>query len=87
MRSGQAADVVVALDGGAGAAVGGDALDHVWIKRALGEEAGAFDLFASASNTSMKVRPMNLRLASGSVRPARPVRNWSRASTWIRRMP
>ena len=36
---GQAADVVVALDGGRGAAVGGHRLDHVGVERALAEEA------------------------------------------------
>ena len=45
----------------------GDALDHVGIERALGEEADVGELAsASASKTSMKVAPMVLRLSSGS---------------------
>ena len=45
-----------------------DALDHVGIERALRQEIGAADAScASSSNTSMKSRPMVLRLASGSV--------------------
>ena len=41
---GQAADVVVALDHRRGAAAGRDALDHVRIERALGQERRALDL-------------------------------------------
>jgi hypothetical protein len=41
---GQAADIVVRLDGHRGAAGEGDAFDHVRIERALGEEIGAADL-------------------------------------------
>ena len=41
---GQAADIVVALDGDGGAAGEGDALDHVRIERALRQEIGAADL-------------------------------------------
>ena len=40
---GQAADVVVQLDGGGGAVGGGAAFDHVGIERALGEELGVVD--------------------------------------------
>src|SRR3546814_10048230 len=39
----QAADIVVALDRDAGAAGEGDALDHVRVERALGQELGAAD--------------------------------------------
>src|SRR5690606_19440833 len=41
---GQAAHIVVGLDGDRGAAGEGDAFDHVGIKRALDEEIGAAEL-------------------------------------------
>ena len=41
---GQTADIVVALDRHRGSAGEGDALDHVRIERALGEEARIADL-------------------------------------------
>ena len=44
MRAGQAADIVVRLDGHRRAAGEGDALDHVGIERALRQEIGAADL-------------------------------------------
>ena len=72
---GQAADVVVALDG-LRRALERHRLDDVRIERALGEElrrrAAAC---ASSSNTSMKVTPMIRRFFSGSVMPARRSRN------------
>jgi hypothetical protein len=41
---GQAADIVVRLDGDRRAAGGGDALDHVGVEGALGQEVGAAEL-------------------------------------------
>src|SRR5690606_5248879 len=41
---GQAADIMVRLDGDAGSAGEGDALDHIGVKRALGKKFGAADL-------------------------------------------
>ena len=58
-----------------------DALDHVGIERALGEEVDLTDLLASSSNTSTNSRPMILRLSSGSVTPRSPARKRAPAST------
>jgi hypothetical protein len=79
---GQAADIVVALDRHRGPAGERDALDHVGIERALGEELGAAELRASASKTSMNSRPMVLRLVSGSVPGELAEGTALLASTW-----
>ena len=94
---GQAADVVVRLDGDGGPAGERHALDHVGVERALGQELrGCWSapeapeeepppsFLASSSNTSMKSPPMVLRLASGSVLPASAVRKRLLASTCTR---
>jgi hypothetical protein len=67
---GQAAHVVVALDGDGLLALGAARLDHVGVDGALGQEGGALvaavaalSLAASALNTSTNSRPMILRLA------------------------
>ena len=71
---GQAAHVVVALDGLAGP-FHAARLDHVGIKRALHQPVHAAGLLsamrvASSSNTAMNSAPMILRFVSGSVTPA-----------------
>jgi hypothetical protein len=67
---GQAADIVVALDRDRRAAGEGDALDHVGIERALGEEFAPPIFLASALEHVDEQRPMILRFFSGSVTPA-----------------
>jgi hypothetical protein len=59
-----------------------DALDHVRIERALGEEVGAADLLRLGLENVDEQPPMNLRFFSGSLTPLRPARNISLASTW-----
>ena len=81
---GQAADIVVRLDGHRRAAGEGDALDHVGIERALREEIRRRRSSSPPrSNTSMNRRPMVLRFFSGSVTRLRARRGRaSTASTW-----
>ena len=68
------------------AAEGRDALDHVGIERALGQELcrRRSILALSLSNTPMNSRPIVLRLVSGSASPASAPRKALEASTCTR---
>ena len=83
---GQAADVVVALDGRRGP-LERHRLDDVRVERSLRQELHVAQPRAPRrSNTSMKVPPMMRRFFSGSSTPARRFRNSSAASTaWTRK--
>ena len=71
---GQAADVVVALDRHRRPAGEADALDHVGIERALGEEIGAADLvrFLLEHVDEFAADELALGLGVGDARPGRP---------------
>ena len=61
----EAADVVVALDDRAGVAVDGDALDHVRVGRALGEEGGVRDVRAGVVEDLDELAADDLAFAFG----------------------
>ena len=84
----QAADVVVGLDDVRLAGARAGRLDDVRVDRALRQEAARrASLLRLLSNTSTNMRPMILRLASGSVTPASAARKRASASTRITRTP
>ena len=83
-RVGQAADVVVRLDGVRLLGLCAGRFDHVRIDRALGQPFRIRGVFAASRwNTSTNSRPMILRLASGSVTPASVRGTRHVASTWM----
>jgi hypothetical protein len=80
---GQAADVVVALDGVRLLGLRAGGFDHVGVDRALRQPPGVASLAASAWKTSTNSRPMILRFCSGSATPCR----WPMNCAWRRRAP
>jgi hypothetical protein len=80
---GQSADIVVALDRRRGAAAGRDALDHVGIERALGQEVGAVDLLGFAVEHVDELAADDLALGLRITDARQSARGTRRsASTW-----
>ena len=79
---GQAADIVVALDRDRGPAGEADALDHVGIERALGEEIGAADLLRLRLEDVDEGLADQLALGLGLVEAGEAAEERSAASTW-----
>src|SRR3546814_9194515 len=69
---GKAADIVVALDGDRGSAGEANALDHVRIERALGQEIGAAVLARSLLEPAVKGFAVELPFGLGLVDAGEP---------------
>jgi hypothetical protein len=80
---GQAADVVVALDGVGLAGLGAGRLDHVRVDGALGQPLGAGQLGGFGLEDLDELAADDLALGLGSETPFRWPMNCSVASTWM----
>ena len=70
---GQAADIVMRLDGGGGGSGEGDAFDHIWIEGTLGEEIGAAQFLRFLIEYLDEKTPDRLPLLLGILDPGQAV--------------